>query len=53
MVSVAVTSSLTGGLAWICSYPFDTIKTMIQSGKTWEEVKLQVHQSREEGNNQR
>lgn len=28
---VAVASSLTGGLAWIASYPFDTIKTVVQS----------------------
>jgi solute carrier family 25 (mitochondrial carnitine/acylcarnitine transporter), member 20/29 len=28
---IAAASSLTGGLAWIISYPFDTIKTVIQS----------------------
>lgn len=28
---VAMVSSLTGGLAWIVSYPFDTIKSIIQS----------------------
>jgi hypothetical protein len=42
MMSVAAISSLTGSLAWICSYPFDAIKNTIQSGKTWDEVKLQV-----------
>lgn len=31
---VAAASSLTGGLAWIISYPFDTIKTVIQSSST-------------------
>lgn len=30
LLEVAATSSLTGGLAWIASYPFDTIKTVIQ-----------------------
>jgi solute carrier family 25 carnitine/acylcarnitine transporter 20/29 len=28
---VAAASSLTGGLAWVVSYPFDTIKTVVQS----------------------
>ena len=30
---VAVTSSATGALAWIASYPFDTVKSVIQGGK--------------------
>jgi hypothetical protein len=28
---VAIVSSLTGGLAWVVSYPFDTVKSIIQS----------------------
>ena len=31
---IAAASSLTGGLAWIISYPFDTMKTVIQSSST-------------------
>jgi len=27
---VALTSSITGGLAWVISYPFDTVKSLIQ-----------------------
>jgi hypothetical protein len=29
--TVVLISSLTGGCAWLCNYPFDTIKTIIQS----------------------
>ena len=38
LFSVALTSSLTGALAWIVSYPFDTAKTLIQSGRSMNEV---------------
>mmetsp|Transcript_6027 Transcript_6027/g.7864 ORF Transcript_6027/g.7864 Transcript_6027/m.7864 type:complete len:223 (-) Transcript_6027:238-906(-) len=37
---VAATSSLTGGLAWVVSYPFDTIKTFTQAS----EAKLSIRQ---------
>lgn len=30
---IAAASSLTGGLAWVVSYPFDTIKTVVQSSR--------------------
>jgi len=30
LFQVAAVSSLTGGLAWVASYPFDTIKTVMQ-----------------------
>lgn len=29
-VQVAATSSITGALAWIASYPFDTVKSILQ-----------------------
>jgi hypothetical protein len=38
LVSVALTSSLTGALAWIVCYPFDTAKTLLQSGRTVDTV---------------
>jgi solute carrier family 25 carnitine/acylcarnitine transporter 20/29 len=38
LLSVALTSSMTGALAWVASYPCDTVKTMIQSGKTFQHV---------------
>lgn len=38
IMTVAVTSSLTGALAWIASYPLDTVKTLIQSGRSTNEV---------------
>jgi solute carrier family 25 carnitine/acylcarnitine transporter 20/29 len=31
---IAATSSCTGGLAWVASYPFDTVKTIIQSSSS-------------------
>lgn len=31
---IAAASSVTGGLAWIASYPFDTIKTVMQSSSS-------------------
>jgi solute carrier family 25 carnitine/acylcarnitine transporter 20/29 len=31
---IAAASSLTGGLAWVISYPFDTVKTLMQSSST-------------------
>lgn len=30
LLQVAAVSSMTGGLAWVASYPFDTIKTVMQ-----------------------
>jgi len=38
LFEVAVTASLTGGFAWIASYPFDTIKTVIQGSSTQQQV---------------
>ena len=38
LILVAATSSMTGALAWVISYPFDTIKTLIQSGGSMETV---------------
>jgi solute carrier family 25 carnitine/acylcarnitine transporter 20/29 len=38
LLSVAVTSSMTGALAWIVSYPLDTTKTLIQSGRSMNAV---------------
>jgi len=31
LIEVAATSSLTGGLAWVASYSFDTVKTVVQA----------------------
>eukprot|EP00547_Thalassionema_nitzschioides_P009751 CAMPEP_0194226604 /NCGR_PEP_ID=MMETSP0156-20130528/42208_1 /TAXON_ID=33649 /ORGANISM="Thalassionema nitzschioides, Strain L26-B" /LENGTH=200 /DNA_ID=CAMNT_0038959017 /DNA_START=199 /DNA_END=801 /DNA_ORIENTATION=+ len=31
LLLVTATSSMTGGLAWVASYPFDTVKSVIQS----------------------
>ena len=39
LVSVAGTSALTGALAWVVSYPFDVAKTMVQSGRSFAEVR--------------
>lgn len=36
---VAGTSALTGAMAWVASYPFDVAKTMVQSGRTQEQVR--------------
>ena len=33
MGQVMIVSSFTGACAWICNYPFDTIKTVMQEGK--------------------
>jgi solute carrier family 25 carnitine/acylcarnitine transporter 20/29 len=33
LLHVAAISSLTGGLAWVASYPFDTIKTVMQGSR--------------------
>mmetsp|Transcript_22288 Transcript_22288/g.39198 ORF Transcript_22288/g.39198 Transcript_22288/m.39198 type:complete len:265 (-) Transcript_22288:973-1767(-) len=38
LLSVAVISSITGAFAWVVSYPFDSVKTMIQSGRSWQQV---------------
>lgn len=38
LLSVATISSITGALAWVVSYPFDTTKTLIQSGKSMSAV---------------
>jgi hypothetical protein len=38
LFEVAATASLTGGFAWIASYPFDTIKTVIQGSSTQQQV---------------
>lgn len=32
-VQVAATSSLTGALAWVASYPFDTVKSVVQGSR--------------------
>jgi len=32
MGTVVLISSCTGALAWICNYPFDTVKTVMQAG---------------------
>ena len=31
MIDIVLISSFTGACAWICNYPFDTIKTIIQA----------------------
>lgn len=38
LLRVALISSLTGALAWIVSYPFDTIKTLRQSEHTRNDI---------------
>jgi solute carrier family 25 carnitine/acylcarnitine transporter 20/29 len=38
LVTVALTSSLTGAMAWVISFPLDTVKTLIQSGKSMRDV---------------
>ena len=34
MVEVIAISSSTGACAWLCNYPFDTVKTVMQAGTT-------------------
>ena len=36
MMSVILISSFTGGFAWVCNYPFDTVKSRIQAKSTTE-----------------
>jgi len=33
MGKIIVISSFTGGLAWVCNYPFDTLKTVMQANR--------------------
>ena len=37
---VVVISSFTGSCAWVCNYPFDTVKTAMQSSDTNKRLKL-------------
>jgi hypothetical protein len=49
---VALTSSLTGALAWVASYPADTIKTICQAQNvSFQEATKQVWLSRGRGGN--
>ena len=43
LLFVAGTSALTGGMAWVASYPFDVAKTMVQSGRSFSEVRAMFH----------
>jgi len=38
MSSVMFISSFTGAFAWLCNYPFDTIKSVIQASPTKEKI---------------
>ena len=40
MSYVVIISSFTGSCAWICNYPFDTVKTAMQSSDTNKRLKL-------------
>ena len=40
MSYVVLISSFTGACAWICNYPFDTVKTAMQSSDTNKRLKL-------------
>ena len=41
-VQVAATSSLTGALAWIASYPFDTVKSVVQGSRRRQSTILEA-----------
>jgi solute carrier family 25 carnitine/acylcarnitine transporter 20/29 len=38
MGTVVMISSLTGACAWICNYPFDTVKSVMQAGSMQEKM---------------